>query len=305
MLLPVLLAGVLIGVRDLREARGGATAQAGSGTAAAPAPRSHPRQAYFGRPPVATRRAVLPTLHDRAAILLDLTTGRVLYEHNALAPLPTASLVKLVTVLVALRHASLQTVVTVPPTATQVGEDETRMGLTAGEQLTVGELIDGILLESANDAALVLAQAIIPEAQFIQEMNVLVESWNLSGASFTNPTGLDDPGELASAYDLAVIAAHVVAEQPELLQVSQQKEIQLPQTPTHKAYHLWSLIGPVLRGFPGADGLKTGFTDNAGYCLALTDVRGGRRLLAVVLNSPQDVDDAEALITYGFSRDRS
>jgi D-alanyl-D-alanine carboxypeptidase len=134
-------------------------------------------------------------------------------------------------------------------------------------------------------------------------MNALVRSWGLSNAAFTNPTGLDAPGELASAYDLAVIAAHLVEEQPELLQISEQKQIQIPQTSSHKAYDLGSLIGPILTGFPGADGLKTGFTDDAGYCLALTDQRGGRTLLAIVLNSPRDVDDAQALITYGFSVD--
>lgn len=299
-LLPVLVTGVLIGAQDLRGAPGRAAAQGAPSTGRASS-RARPPQAYFGRPPLAARPAALPTVHGRAAILVDLTAERVLYERNALAPLPTASLAKMVTVLVALHHASLQTVLTVQPPATQVGADETRMGLSAGEQLTVGELIEGILLESANDAALVLAQAIIPEAQFIEEMNALVQSWGLSGASFTNPTGLDDPGEVASAYDLATVAGHVVAEQPELLQISQQKEIQIAETTSHKGYDLHSLIGPVLRGFPGADGLKTGFTDNAGYCLALTVQRGGRMLLAVVLNSPVDVNDAEALIAYGFS----
>lgn len=271
--------------------------------AVSPLPQPVPRQAYLGVLPHAPGQAVAPRLHARASILVDLTDRRVLYENAALDPLPTASLAKLVTIQVALRHATLQTVLTVPEAATQLDPDDTRMGLGAGEQLTVEDLIEGILLESANDAALVLAQAIIPEPRFIADMNALVRSWGLTDAGFTNPTGLDAPGEAASAYDLAVIAAHLVDAQPELLQISDQREIQIPETPSHKAYGLGSLIGPVLRGFPGADGLKTGFTDDAGYCLALTDQRGGRTLLAVVLDSPKDVDDAQALITYGFSVD--
>ncbi len=308
-LLPVLLAGLLIGAGDLRKpAREASTETTGgiASVARAPLPAHRllipwpvPSDAYFSAGSVSTRPA--PTLQDRAAILVDLTGRQVLYENNALTPLPTASLAKLVTILVALRHASLQTVLTVPYAATQVGPDETTMGLGAGEQLTVEELIEGILLVSANDAALVLAQAVLPEAAFIADMNALVRSWQLPGATFANPTGLDEPGEVASAYDLAVVAAQVVSEQPELLGISDQKEIQIPQTSSHKAYDLRSLIGPVVRGFPGADGLKTGFTDDAGYCLAATDQRGGRTLLAIVLNSPTDVDDAQALLTYGFS----
>ena len=312
LLLPVVLAGLLIVAGDLRKPprQAGAGAIAGIASTSRTAPAAHPSPkptawpvpagAYFSAA-VPPRHAPALTLHDRAAILVDLSSRRVLYENNALTPLPTASLAKLVTILVALRHASLQTVLSVPYPATQLGPDETSMGLNAGEQLTVAELIEGILLESANDAALVLAQAIMPEARFVSDMNTLVESWQLPGARFTNPTGLDDPGEVASAYDLAVVAAHVVSEQPELLAISGQKEIQIPQTPSHKAYDLQSLIGPVMRGFPGADGLKTGFTDDAGYCIAATDERAGRMLLAIVLNSPQDVDDAQALITYGFT----
>jgi serine-type D-Ala-D-Ala carboxypeptidase (penicillin-binding protein 5/6) len=330
LLLPVLLAGLLIVAGEIQTPaagqRGGTTGGAASTdhrpsrpraepsapwpvpshaffAAVSPPAQPVPRQAYVGILPRAPRPAAVPALHDRAAILVDLTDRRVLYENNALAPLPTASLAKLVTIQVALRYATLQTVLTVPQSATQLDPDDTRMGLGAGEQLTVEDLIDGILLESANDAALVLAQAIIPEPRFIADMNALVRSWGLTDAGFTNPTGLDAPGEAASAYDLAVIAAHLVEAQPQLLQISDQREILIPQTSAHKAYDLASLIGPVLTGFPGADGLKTGFTDDAGYCLALTDRRGGRTLLAVVLDSPRDVDDAQALITYGFSVD--
>lgn len=314
LLLPVLLAGVLIAAAELQRVPAGSLARSapsglshvrreGPQAPPEPTPVPWPDNAWFA-PPVASAadQAVLAP-RARAVILVDLGTLQTLYQQNALTPLPTASLAKLMTVEVALRHASLDTVLTVPGSATHFSVDDTTMGLTAGEKLTVGDLVDGIFLESANDAATVLAQAIIPEPSFLAEMNGLAGAWGLTGASFTNPTGLDDPGEHASAYDLAVIALHLLDEHPELLGISDQKEIKIPQTATHQAYDLWSLIGPVLHGFRGADGLKTGYTDNAGYCLALTDRRGGRTLLAIVLDSPTDIDDAEALITYGFKID--
>ncbi|MGH7919941.1 MAG: D-alanyl-D-alanine carboxypeptidase family protein, partial [Candidatus Dormibacteraceae bacterium] len=310
-LVPVLLVAGLVGVGALDHPLGPATARTGpglasgsrtaSGSRVAPTPSRVPLPPLADVPPyfqtgwLATHPTPALKLEDRAAILVDLGTGQTLYENDDATPLPTASLAKLVTVAVALQHATLQTSLTVPLAATQIEKDATVMGLSPGEQLTVEELIDGILLESANDAALVLAQAIIPEPEFIYDMNALVRSWGLPGARFSNPTGLDAPGELASAYDLAVIAARVIGDQPELLQISDQREIQIPQTPTHKAYYLWTLIGPVRHGFPGAIGLKTGYTDDAGYCFALPDQRGGRTLLAIVLDSPTDEQDAETL----------
>lgn len=316
-LLPVLLAGLLVAAADLHRPHISPSATPSPAGLAhvsqerpqapppppEPTPVPWPDDAWF-LAPVASN-GDLPTLapHAKALILVDLGTRQTLYQRNALAALPTASLAKLMTVEVALRHVSLTTVLTVPASATHFSVDDTTMGLTAGEKLTVAQLIDGIFLESANDAATVLAQAIIPEPTFIAEMNDMAEFWGLSAAGFTNPTGLDDPGEHASAYDLAVIAANLLQEHPELLGISDQKHIVIPQTATHQGYDLWSLIGPVLRGFPGADGLKTGYTDNAGYCLALTDHRGGRTLLAIVLNSSTDIDDAQALIDFGFKID--
>ncbi|MFZ0217002.1 MAG: serine hydrolase, partial [Candidatus Dormiibacterota bacterium] len=240
-------------------------------------------------------------LPGHAAILVDVATRQVMYESKQNQELPTASLAKLVTVLVALQHATLTTELTVPAAATHLESDATEMGLTAGEQLSVGELLDGVFLLSANDAAETLAQAIMPRPDFIRDMNLLVRSWGLRDTLFSNPTGLDDPDEYSTAYDLAVTAWHVESDQPSLEQITSQKEIQLPQTATHKAYDLHTVVGPVLHDFPGATGLKTGYTDDAGYCLAATATRGPRSLIAIVLGSPTDIADAEALLSYGFS----
>ena len=240
-------------------------------------------------------------LQDRGAILVDVGTRQLMYETSPNQKLPTASLAKMVTVLVALQHATWTTELTVPAAATVLEPDATMMGLTAGEQLSVGELVAGVFLLSANDAAETLARAILPRSAFIRDMNLLVRSWGLRDTAFSNPTGLDDPGEYSTAYDLAVVAWHVETDAPGLLGITSQKEILLPQTATHKAYDLQTVIGPVLHDFPGATGMKTGYTDDAGYCIVATATRGGRSLITVVMSAPQDVGVAEALLSYGFS----
>lgn len=176
------------------------------------------------------------------------------------------------------------------------------MGLSPGERLSVRELLYGVFLLSANDAAEALAQGIVPRDQFLAEMNRLARTWGLTGSSFTNPTGLDDPGLRASAQDLATIVGHLEQEHPEVFQISSTPQITLPQSPLHKAYQLQTVLGLLTtRAYPGATGFKTGFTDDAGFCLVGTATRGNRHLIAVVLNSPTDISDVIAMLDYGFA----
>jgi serine-type D-Ala-D-Ala carboxypeptidase (penicillin-binding protein 5/6) len=240
-------------------------------------------------------------IQARSAVLVDLGSRQQLWARSATDSLPPASLTKLMTVAVALRHARLDTPVTVPQAATQLEGDAMVMGLSAGEVLTVRELLYGVFMESANDAAEALAQGVEPRPTFLADMNRLAAAWGLGASHFSNPTGLDDPGLRSSAYDLAVIAGHLLDDHQELLAISGAKEMTLPATATHKSYQLGTVIGLVLHDYPGANGLKTGFTDDAGFCISGTATRGSRHLLAVVLNSPTDVDDAKRLLDYGFS----
>lgn len=240
-------------------------------------------------------------LEAKSAVLVDMQSRQVLWGMNDGIQLPPASLTKMLTVAVALRHVQPSTVLTVPASATKLPAEDTTMGLGPGEELTVKDLLYGIFMESANDAALVLAEDIMPEPRFLAQMNALARSWGVGDASFTNPTGLDQPGLHASALDLAVIAAHLEVEDPEVMAIAGTREIDIAATKTHKDYHLHSVNGLVLTGFPGITGLKTGYTDNAGYCVTATATRGGRSLIAVVLNSDTDLDDAKKLLNYGFA----
>jgi D-alanyl-D-alanine carboxypeptidase (penicillin-binding protein 5/6) len=239
-------------------------------------------------------------LQAAAAVLMDQDTGHVMWQaggHDRRAP---ASLTKMVTVLVALDHAPLTQQVTVPGGATVFGSESTLMGLSAGEVVTVRELLYGVFLVSGNDAAETFAQTLIPRPQFIAEMNAKVAEMGLSDTHFVNPTGLDAPGQYTSAYDMAVITRYFVQHHPELLAIAGLTDVQLYATPGHSEYDLVNLNKLVLWPYPGATGLKTGFTAAAGGCVAGTASRDGRNRIAIVLGDDVMFSDAGKLFDWGW-----
>jgi D-alanyl-D-alanine carboxypeptidase (penicillin-binding protein 5/6) len=193
---------------------------------------------------------------------------------------------------------SLDHIVEVTRQATQVVPSV--MGLTAGEQLTVRELIDGLLLDSGNDAAEALATGIVPRDRFIRQMNQKAKSIGLTASHFVTPSGLDAPGHGMSAHDLVHTAAYFDTYYPELAVIAATRDVAIPATATHKAFYPHNL-NRLLWSYPGATGLKTGLTDNAGGCMLATATRGGRHLIAVVLNATgYSTNDASILLDYGF-----
>jgi D-alanyl-D-alanine carboxypeptidase (penicillin-binding protein 5/6) len=240
-------------------------------------------------------------LHAQSAILVDPDMGQVLWGYDAYSRRAPASLTKMMTVLVALDHVSLDHLLTVSPDAAQTSPDWTVMGVSAGEQLTVRELLYGIFLVSGNDAADTLATAIEPPDQFVAEMNAKAAALGLHDTHFTNPTGLDDDGLYSTAYDLAVIAAELWDRYPEVMAIAGTSSIDLPANGLHKDFNLLTLNKLMLWGYPGANGLKTGFTWNAGGCVAGTAQRASKRLISVVLNSDIFFTDSTLLLDYGFA----
>jgi D-alanyl-D-alanine carboxypeptidase (penicillin-binding protein 5/6) len=211
-----------------------------------------------------------------------------------------ASLTKLVTAMVAVDDAgSLDTVVEVMPAATQIVPSV--MGLSPGEHLTVRQLIDGLFLDSGNDAAEALAQGIVPRDRFIRQMNQKAGSIGLTGSHFTNPSGLDASGHGMTAHDLVHVAAYLDKYYPDLAAIAATKDVAIPASAQHKAFNPHNL-NRLLWTYPGATGLKTGLTDNAGGCMLATATRGGRHLGVVVLNATlHSTEDAALLLDYGFS----
>ena len=239
-------------------------------------------------------------IHGQAAYLVDLDARQVLWQRDADSSRAPASLTKLVTAMVAVDDAgSLDRVVEVTPEATRVVPSV--MGLTTGEKLTVRDLLYGLFLDSGNDAAEALATGIVPRDRFIRQMNQKAKGIGLTASHFVNPSGLDAPGHGMSAHDLAHTAAYLDTYYPDLAAIAATKSITIQATATHKAFQPYNL-NRLLSTYPGATGLKTGLTDNAGGCMLATATRDGRHLIAVVLNDTgRSTDDAAVLLNYGFS----
>ncbi|HEY2598073.1 MAG TPA: D-alanyl-D-alanine carboxypeptidase family protein [Candidatus Dormibacteraeota bacterium] len=239
-------------------------------------------------------------IHGQAAYLVDLDTRLVLWQRDPETSRAPASLTKLITAMVAVDDStSLDQVVQVAKAATQITPSV--MGLSPGERLTVHQLLDGLFLDSGNDAAEALARGIVPRDRFIRQMNAKASSIGLTASHFVNPSGLDAPGHGMSAHDLVHVAAYLDKYYPELAAIAATKDISIPASSTHKAFHPYNL-NVMLWTYPGATGLKTGLTDDAGGCMLTTATRGGRHLAVVVLNATGvSAADATVLLNYGFS----
>jgi serine-type D-Ala-D-Ala carboxypeptidase (penicillin-binding protein 5/6) len=258
-------------------------------------------------PPAPTRAAVVPrpiappVVDAQEVALVNLDTGRFLWQSNARTAWAPASLTKIFTAMVAADLMGMNTAVTVPASIAQLPSDSTVMGLTPGERLTVRELLYGVFLKSGNDAAEALASAVTARSTFIADMNAKVARLGLRSTHFANPTGLDAAGHYSSAYDLAVAATYLEYHYPGLAGIAATRSIAIPATATHKAFTLVNL-NKMLQTYPGATGLKTGWTEAALGCLITTSSRGGHRLLAVLLGAPNGTAYAEMpkVLDYGF-----
>jgi D-alanyl-D-alanine carboxypeptidase len=239
-------------------------------------------------------------IHGQAAYLVDVDSRLVLWQRDPETSRAPASLTKLITAMVAVDDAgSLDRVIQVTKAATQI--TPSLMGLSPGEQLTVRQLLDGLFLDSGNDAAEALAQGIVPRERFIRQMNQKAQSIGLTSSRFVNPSGLDAAGHGMSAHDLAHAAAYLDKYYPSLASIAATKDIAIAASATHKAFYPHNL-NSLLGVYPGVTGLKTGLTDNAGGCMLATATRGGRHLIAVVLNATGvSAADATVLLNYGFS----
>ena len=241
--------------------------------------------------------AEVPSIKGRAAIVVDLSAGQILYQQNQTTRYAEASLTKMMTAMVAADLTPLDTVITVPDAATQV--EPNHMGISSGEKLTVRELLEGMLLDSGNDAAEAIAMGIVDRPTFIDFMNQKATALHLRATHFTNPSGLDDTDHYSSAYDLAVVGATLLADYPDLRAIVGSKQVSIYATPQHKAFNPIN-IDRLLSTYPGAIGIKPGYTGAAGYCLAAAATRNGRTILVVVLGSTQHFTDAATLLDFGF-----
>jgi len=269
-----------------------------------PSPRPAPSQLPQVKLPVLSASwlrthpiAEVPAIKGRAAMVVDLTAGQIVFQQSQATRYPEASLTKMMTAMVAVDLAPLDAVITVPPAATQV--EPNHMGISAGEQLTLRQLLEGMLLDSGNDAAEAIASGIVDRSTFIDFMNQKAAQLHLRQSHFTNPSGLDDTDHYSSAFDLAVMGATLLADYPDLRTIVGSKQVSIYATPQHKAFNPIN-IDRLLWTYPGAIGIKPGYTGAAGYCLAAAATRNGRTILVIVLGSTQHFTDAATLLDFGF-----
>lgn len=244
-------------------------------------------------------RAGVPQVHSQAFLVEDARTGHVLASHRAHARLPIASLTKLMTVLLAIEHHKLTDVVTVDLRAAEVGEES--IHLRAGEQITVRDLLKGALIQSANDAADALALSIAPSfPAFAELMNAKAAELGLDDTQFVRPDGLDAPGEYSSAADITALARDV-------MRIRFVRETVLEETATisdGRVLHTWD---DLLGVFPHVIGVKTGHTNEAGWCQVSAVRSRGVTVYVTLLGGPsrsvRNVD-LESLLAWGESRFR-
>ena len=251
-----------------------------------------------------------PEISAQYALLLDLQTNTILYEKQADTQMSPASLTKIMTaLLVAESGMDLNTVVTVSNTAVNVPSGSSIMGLEAGDQITLIDLLYGLMLRSGNDAACALAEAISGSVEsFVELMNSRAAELGMNNTHFINPHGFADETHYTTARDMAVLCCEYIKyELLNTVAATSSYEVNLTSRDgTQKSFRVTN-TNPLLTDSQYGDyvtGLKTGFTQRAGNCIIIRYQREGRDLLSLIFNSPQGYrdSDAVALADYGYTQ---
>ena len=243
-----------------------------------------------------------------AAILIEMDSGQIIFEHNADEMRPVASVTKVMTILLALEaiddgRASLEDMVTVSRNASGMGGSQ--ILLDTGESQTYSQLLKSVIVGSANDSAVALAEYLYgSEELFVAYMNERAGELELTGTNYVNCTGLPAEGQYTTARDVATIAREMFSHAA----YYEFSQVWLEDFDHHDGrFTQLTNTNKLIRLYEGCDGGKTGSTEDAGYCLAATARRGGMRLVSVVLGSrtsTERFDTAAAMFDYGFANYR-
>ncbi|HWI13148.1 MAG TPA: D-alanyl-D-alanine carboxypeptidase family protein [Burkholderiales bacterium] len=241
-----------------------------------------------------------PAIASRAYLLLDYTSGQTLAAQNPDERMEPASLTKLMTAYLtfaALRQKTLMLQQAVSVSARASKAEGSRMFIEPQKPVSVAELVRGMIVQSGNDACVALAEAIAgSEEAFAEAMNREAKRLGMNNTHFVNATGLGHPQHYTTARDLAILAAAIVRDFPEHYALYSMKDYRYNNiTQSNRNRLLWL--------DPTVDGMKTGYTENAGYCLIASAKRGPRRLISVVLGTASDTTratESQRLLNYGF-----
>ena len=248
-----------------------------------------------------------PEVAAKSAVLMDMTTGQVLYEHNAHEMLPPASVTKVMTLLLimeAIDSGRIGWDDTVTASESAAAKGGSQVYLKVGETMTVTDMVKSIAVSSANDCACAMAEHISgSEGAFVEAMNEKAKALGMEHTHFLNCTGLDDDPQasnhLTCAMDIAIMSRALMMEHPDI-----RKFTTIWMDTIRNGSFGLSNTNKLVRFYPGATGLKTGFTQKAGYCLSATARRDGMELVATVMGSESSKDRFNAckqLLDYGFA----
>lgn len=242
----------------------------------------------------------VPTVHAEASVLIEAESGRILYEHNADKWMHPASTTKMVTLLTALklRGTRMDEMATITPYATSM--EPSVLGVRVGDELPLQAVAEGMMVASGNDAAVVVAENVSGSVEaFAEEMNKVAAEAGATHSHFLNPHGLTQVGHHTTARDLARIAAYGMRI-PMFRDYVANDYYKIPyQNRAPETVRTTNLF--IRNKYPGANGLKTGYTEAAGDCLVASATRNGHTMIAVLLNDDYRWSDAPALLDYGFA----
>ena len=274
-----------------------------NGSSVTATPATKPRPSNLVPPPAGVAPKQLtptaaPVISARASIVIDDATGAVLYEYNSHTRLAPASLTKIATAALAIDRGNLDQSITVDfDLGAQPGlDDATEMGLRKGDRFTLRDLIYGMLLPSGADASLAIAHAVSgSEGAFVQQLNAFMESLKLYDTHFVDPHGIGGPAHLSTAYDIAMLSRYALR-QPLFEKVVHTDEYKAVGSRTI----MLGNTNPWMFTYHGANGVKNGFTEEAGPTLSASATKSGHRVIVVVLNASQRNKDTTALMDWAF-----
>ena len=245
----------------------------------------------------------LSELTAKSVILMDGTNGTVIFEKNSKEKLPLASITKVISMLIIMdeindNRLSMDDIVITSKHAASTGGSQ--VYLKEGEKFTVKEMLKAVAIHSANDCTVALAEKISgSEGAFVDRMNKKAKELGMNSTNFLDCTGLTDDGHYSTAYDIAIMAREVVTNYPLILEFSSIWQ----DTLRNGKFCLYN-TNKLVNKYEGLDGLKTGFTNKAGYCLVATAKRNDVRLISVVLGTNANsirFGETRKLLDYGFS----
>ena len=242
----------------------------------------------------------------KSAILIEASTGKIIYEKNSHEKLAPASMTKMMSMLVIVESIEdgiigWDDMITVSENASSMGGSQ--ILLETGEQMSVHDLFKGVAVMSGNDAVVALAEAVAGSVdEFVVMMNKKAKELGLTDTNFKNPHGLDDANHYSSAYDMSLIAKELVKHE-KVLEFTQIYEDYLRKG-TDK--ELWLVnTNKLVRFYPGVDGLKTGYTSTAGYFLTATAMKNNMRLIAVAMGEESSTTrnaEISSMLDYGYAQ---